>query len=141
MLRETIDQVLKTNSNASKASPPGAVEPRAALGQCRPSRVTMGSGGNGSRAGGVLAVTISGTGGRGPPWKNRSTASWPRSTPTRTAASEFILADAKDADMAFGIGAPGRSPEAHAGEVRYRTLEEYRDRSRRSSSRGWSTSC
>src|SRR5437588_8816311 len=40
---------------------------------------------------------------------------------------EFILADAKDADMAFGVGAPGRSPEAHAGELRYRTLAEYRE--------------
>ena len=36
---------------------------------------------------------------------------------------EFILADAKDADMAFGIGAPGQSPEAHPGEVRYRSLQ------------------
>src|SRR4051794_30949139 len=43
---------------------------------------------------------------------------------------EFILADAKDADMAFGIGAPGLSPEAHSGELRYRTLEEYRDQMR-----------
>lgn len=41
--------------------------------------------------------------------------------------NEFILADAKDADMAFGIGAPGQSPEAHAGEVRFRTLREYRE--------------
>ncbi|MHB1037199.1 MAG: hypothetical protein ACYC35_24580 [Pirellulales bacterium] len=40
---------------------------------------------------------------------------------------EFIIADAKDADMAFGIGAPGRSPEAHAGEVRLRTMAEYRE--------------
>lgn len=40
---------------------------------------------------------------------------------------EFILADAKDADMAFGIGAPGQSPESHSGEVRFRTLEEYRE--------------
>lgn len=40
---------------------------------------------------------------------------------------EFILADAKDADMAFGIGAPGLSPEAHPGETRFRTLKEYRD--------------
>jgi hypothetical protein len=39
----------------------------------------------------------------------------------------FILADAKDADMAFGIGAPGQSPEMHAGEVRMRTLAEYRE--------------
>jgi hypothetical protein len=43
---------------------------------------------------------------------------------------EFILADAKDADMAFGIGAPGLSPEAHPGEVRFRTLAEYRDQIR-----------
>ncbi|MFW6125369.1 MAG: hypothetical protein ACOC46_04405, partial [Pirellulales bacterium] len=42
-------------------------------------------------------------------------------------ARDFILADAKDADMAFGIGAPGRSPERHDGEVRFRTLAEYRD--------------
>src|SRR3954447_26207995 len=39
---------------------------------------------------------------------------------------DFILADAKDADMALSIGAPGRSPEAHPGEVRYRTLAEFR---------------
>src|SRR6188508_843988 len=43
---------------------------------------------------------------------------------------EFILADAKDADMAFGIGAPGLSPEAHAGELRFKTLEEYREQMR-----------
>lgn len=42
-------------------------------------------------------------------------------------AKDFILADAKDADMALAIGAPGRSPEAHAGEVRYRSLQEFRD--------------
>src|SRR5262245_21130576 len=40
---------------------------------------------------------------------------------------DFILADAKDADMALAIGAPGRSPEAHGGELRYRTLAEYRE--------------
>src|SRR5438477_12173039 len=40
---------------------------------------------------------------------------------------DFILADAKDADMALSIGAPGRSPEAHPGEVRYRSLAEFRD--------------
>jgi hypothetical protein len=43
---------------------------------------------------------------------------------------EFILADAKDADMAFGIGAPGRSPEAHAGEARFRSLGEFREQMR-----------
>ncbi len=45
-------------------------------------------------------------------------------------AKDFIIADAKDADMAFGIGAPGQSPEMHAGEVRVRTLAEYRDQIR-----------
>ena len=43
---------------------------------------------------------------------------------------EFIIADAKDADMALGLGAPGQSPEMHAGEVRFKTLEEYRDQMR-----------
>jgi len=42
-------------------------------------------------------------------------------------AKDFILADAKDADMALGIGAPGKSPEMHAGEARFRTLQEFRD--------------
>jgi hypothetical protein len=45
-------------------------------------------------------------------------------------ARDFILADAKDADMAFGIGAPGKSPEMHAGEGRLRTLAEYREQIR-----------
>src|SRR5215203_2193213 len=40
---------------------------------------------------------------------------------------DFILADAKDADMALSIGAPGRSPESHPGEVKYRSLSEFRD--------------
>lgn len=43
---------------------------------------------------------------------------------------EFILADAKDADMAFGLGAPGLSPESHPGEVRFKTLDEYREQMR-----------
>src|SRR5437660_9275327 len=43
---------------------------------------------------------------------------------------EFIIADAKDADMAMGLGAPGQSPEMHAGEVRFKTLDEYRDQMR-----------
>lgn len=45
-------------------------------------------------------------------------------------AKDFILADAKDADMAFGIGAPGLSPESHAAEARFRTLVEYRQQIR-----------
>lgn len=39
---------------------------------------------------------------------------------------DFIIADAKDADMAFGLAAPGRSPEYHGSEARFRTLAEYR---------------
>lgn len=39
---------------------------------------------------------------------------------------DFILADAKDADMAFGLSAPGHSPEYHGHEARFRTLDEYR---------------
>ena len=55
-------------------------------------------------------------------------------------SKEFIIADAKDADMAFGMSAPGtttaplatalRSPERYEGEVRFKTLAEYRDQIR-----------
>ena len=40
---------------------------------------------------------------------------------------EFILADAKDGDMAYGLGAPGQSPESLGGEARFKTLEDYRE--------------
>jgi hypothetical protein len=43
-----------------------------------------------------------------------------------SSCQDFILADAKDADMAFGLAAPGLGPEHHAGEARFRTLDEYR---------------
>ena len=39
---------------------------------------------------------------------------------------DFIIADAKDADMAFGLSAPGQSPEHYADEAKFRTLDEYR---------------
>ena len=39
---------------------------------------------------------------------------------------DFILADAKDADMAYGLSAPGLSPESHASEAKFKTLDEYR---------------
>jgi hypothetical protein len=39
---------------------------------------------------------------------------------------DFILADAKDADMAWGLAAPGRSPEQYGGEARFRTMDEFR---------------
>jgi len=50
-------------------------------------------------------------------------------------ARDFIIADAKDADMAFGMSAPGvtrkgASPEDHQGEMRFKTLEEYRQQIR-----------
>lgn len=50
-------------------------------------------------------------------------------------APDFIIADAKDADMAFGMSAPGEtrkssSPESHDGELRFKTLAEYRDQIR-----------
>ena len=40
---------------------------------------------------------------------------------------EFILADAKDGDMAYGLAAPGQSPEYHGSETRFRSLAEYRE--------------
>ena len=48
---------------------------------------------------------------------------------------EFIIADAKDADMAFGMSAPGvtRAAESYGappGGIRHKTLEEYRDQIR-----------
>ncbi len=55
---------------------------------------------------------------------------------------EFILADAKDADMAFGIGAPGKSPETHAGETHLRThVRNTASRFARWCGKGWSISC
>jgi hypothetical protein len=48
-------------------------------------------------------------------------------------ADEFILADAKDADMAHGIAAPGASRE-HAG--RFRSLQEYRELIRENTRQG-----
>lgn len=42
---------------------------------------------------------------------------------------EFILADAKDADMAFGINAPGQEV-GPSGEKRVRTLQEFRQHAR-----------
>ena len=49
---------------------------------------------------------------------------------------EFIIADAKDADMAFGLSAPGRSPESYAGEARFRTLDEFRQQIREITAQG-----
>ncbi|MCC7146173.1 MAG: hypothetical protein IT443_06975 [Phycisphaeraceae bacterium] len=43
------------------------------------------------------------------------------------ASKDFILADAKDADMAYGMASAGKSPEHHAHEGRFRSLAEYRE--------------
>ena len=44
----------------------------------------------------------------------------------------FIIADAKDADMAFGITSTGHySPEYHHGELQFRSIQEYRDMMRK----------
>ncbi len=45
----------------------------------------------------------------------------------RAKSGDFVLADAKDADMAFGMAAPGRPPECHGQEGRFRSLAEYRE--------------
>jgi len=38
----------------------------------------------------------------------------------------FIIADAKDPDVAYGMRAPGRSPEYYGDEIRWRSLAEFR---------------
>ncbi|QDT00383.1 carbohydrate kinase family protein [Adhaeretor mobilis] len=45
---------------------------------------------------------------------------------------EFLLADAKDADMAFGIAAPGKNLESK----QFRSLQEYRDIIRQNTQQG-----
>lgn len=42
--------------------------------------------------------------------------------------NDYILADAKDADMALSIGAPGKSPERWPdGEIKHKNLAEFRE--------------
>jgi hypothetical protein len=41
--------------------------------------------------------------------------------------NDFILADAKDADMAFGLAAPGLAPGGVPGQGPFRSIAEYRD--------------
>ena len=50
------------------------------------------------------------------------------------ASKAFILADAKDADMAFGMAAPGRSPEHEDGT--FRSLADYRMHIRENTAQG-----
>ena len=50
--------------------------------------------------------------------------------------NDFILADAKDADMAYGLSAPGQSPEQYGHEASFRTLDEYRRQIREIAAQG-----
>ncbi len=50
--------------------------------------------------------------------------------------NDFIIADAKDADMAGGMAAPGKSPEHHSREGHFRTLQEYRELIRQNVAQG-----
>ena len=43
------------------------------------------------------------------------------------ACGDFILADAKDADMAFGLAAPGLAAGGVAGQGPFRSIHEYRE--------------
>ena len=43
------------------------------------------------------------------------------------ACQDFILADAKDADMAFGLASPGLAPGGKPGTGPFRSISEYRD--------------
>ena len=42
------------------------------------------------------------------------------------ACRDFILADAKDGDMGFGVAAPGPAPGTASSEERFRSLNDYR---------------
>lgn len=44
-----------------------------------------------------------------------------------SSCGDFILADAKDADMAFGIASPGKDPQHQARQDHFRSLDAYRD--------------
>jgi hypothetical protein len=44
--------------------------------------------------------------------------------------NDFILADAKDADMAYGVSAPGINDKSAPEHKRYRTVQEFRDQIR-----------
>lgn len=49
---------------------------------------------------------------------------------------DFILADAKDADMAFGMASAGKSPENYSGEARFKTLAQFREQIRQNVRQG-----
>ena len=131
MLRETIDAVYKSNPKAAAKVKPGAPPPRpvklatsGAAGPC-PVRVTMGAGGGNGAPTGHLASRSRD--------RARETLDIMEKSLDRKLAAihadpgcrEFIIADAKDADMALGIGAPGSRPRctpARCGSRRSRNI-------------------
>ena len=46
---------------------------------------------------------------------------------TDPSCGDYILADAKDADMAFGLAAPGLAPGGQPGRGPFRSIDSYRD--------------
>jgi len=53
-----------------------------------------------------------------------------------SSCDDFILADAKDADMAFGMVAPGEVMSSSQEATRFRTLQEYREMVRQNVAQG-----
>lgn len=47
-----------------------------------------------------------------------------------SSATDFILADAKDADMGFGLAAPGINPNSDCSTRPFRSIEDYRENMR-----------
>ena len=64
------------------------------------------------------------------PWKNLSTANWPRFMPTPTDVASSSSPTPRTPTWPSALARPAESPEAHAGEVRFRTLDEYREQIR-----------
>ena len=136
VLRETIEAVFKSNPKAAGKAKPDSGRPRSAAVASGPRRepaARPGDDGRGRRQrrdrqfpGHDLRARRRGNAEAMEKSLDRKLAAIHADPDCR----EFIIADAKDADMALGLGAPGQSPEMHAGEVRFKTLEEYRDQMR-----------
>ena len=54
-------------------------------------------------------------------------------------SNDFIIADAKDGDMGFGVAAPGLNKEP--SHLEYGSVKDHRDNMQRLLSRGWSILC
>ena len=129
VLRETIEAVFKSNPKAAgkAAKPAGAGRAAAAKPRSPTQRLATGPGDDGRRRRQWRRPAARGS--RSPGKGRGGGDAMEKSLDRKLAAihadpncREFIIADAKDADMALGLGAPGQSPEMHAGEVRFKTL-------------------